>query len=95
VVRELFWENRLVNNTLVLRGHKVDLGRITMPFLHVQAEHDHIVPRGASKPLIGLVGSQEKEELVLKGGHVSIAAGANAVRRMWPAVDRFLAERSV
>ena len=95
VVRELFWENRLANNTLVLRGHRVDLGRITMPFLHVQAEHDHIVPRAASQPLIGLVGSLEKEELVLKGGHVSIAAGGNAVRRMWPAVDRFLAERSV
>ena len=95
VVRELFWENRLAKNSLVLNGHKVDLGRITVPFLHVVAEHDHIVPRGASQPLIGLVGSQEKEELVLKGGHVSIAAGANAVRRMWPAVDRFLAERSL
>jgi polyhydroxyalkanoate synthase len=95
VVRELFWENRLMRNELVLRGHKVDLGRITVPFLHVVAEHDHIVPREASKPLIGLVGSEEKEEIVLKGGHVSIAAGGNAVRRMWPAVDRFLAGRSL
>jgi polyhydroxyalkanoate synthase len=95
VVRELFWENRLARNKLVLRGQKVDLARITVPFLHVVAEHDHIVPRGASQPLIGMIGSLEKEELVLKGGHVSIAAGANAVRRMWPAVDRFLAERSV
>jgi len=95
VVRELFWENRLANNTLVLNGHRVDLGRITVPFLHVVAEHDHIVPRGATEKLIGMVGSAEKEELVLKGGHVSIAAGANAVRRMWPAVDKFLAERSV
>jgi polyhydroxyalkanoate synthase len=89
VVRELFWENRLATNSLVLNRHKIDLGRITVPFLHVVAEHDHIVPRG------GLIGSQEKEELVLKGGHVSIAAGANAVKRMWPAVDRFLAERSL
>jgi polyhydroxyalkanoate synthase len=95
VVRELFWENRLATNTLVLRGRPVDLGRITVPFLHVVAEHDHIVPRGATQPLIGLVGSEEKEEMVLKGGHVSIAAGGNAVRRMWPAVDRFLAGRSL
>lgn len=95
MVREFLWENRLVTNSLTLRGQRVDLSRITMPFLHVVAEHDHIVPRGASKPLIGLIGSQEKEEMVLKGGHVSIAAGANAVRRMWPAVNRFLAERSV
>jgi polyhydroxyalkanoate synthase subunit PhaC len=95
VTRELLWENRLAKNELVVGGHKVDLGRITVPFLHVVAEHDHIVPRGATAPLIGLVGSPEKEEIVLKGGHVSIAAGANAVRRMWPAVDRFLARRSV
>jgi polyhydroxyalkanoate synthase len=95
VTQELFWENRLANNSLVLRGHAVDLGRITVPFLHVVAEHDHIVPRGATAPLIGLVGAAEKEEMVLKGGHVSIAAGPNAVRRMWPAVDKFLARRSV
>jgi polyhydroxyalkanoate synthase len=95
VVEELFWENRLARNELILDGHLVDLGRITAPFLHVVAEHDHIVPRAASAPLIELVGSSEKQELVLKGGHVSIAAGANAVRRMWPAVDAFLAGRSV
>ncbi len=95
VTRELFWENRLARNELVLSGHKVDLGRITVPFLHVVAEHDHIVPRAASAPLLGLVGSAEKEEIMLKGGHVSIAAGGNAVRRMWPAVDKFLAGRSI
>jgi polyhydroxyalkanoate synthase len=95
VVRELFWENRLKRNAMVLRGEAIDLGRITVPFLHVVAEHDHIVPREASRPLLTLVGSAEKEELVLKGGHVSIAAGANAVRRMWPALDLFLARRSV
>jgi polyhydroxyalkanoate synthase len=95
IVKEMFWENRLAKNEFHANGHHADLGRITVPFLHVVAEHDHIVPRGATAPLIHLVGSQEKEELVLKGGHVSIAAGANAVRRMWPAVDRFLAGRSV
>ena len=93
--RDLFWDNKFAKNELVLRGHPVDLGRIKVPFLHVVAEHDHIVPRGASAPLLGMVGSAEKEEMVLKGGHVSIAAGANAVRRMWPAVDKFLARRSV
>lgn len=37
-------ENRLYKNELVLAGRRVDLGRITVPFLHVMAEHDHIVP---------------------------------------------------
>ncbi len=94
VVRDLFWDNRLARNCMVLRDEPIDLGLITVPFLHVVAEHDHIVPRAASAPLLTLIGSAERQELVLKGGHVSIAAGANAVRRMWPALDKFLAERS-
>jgi polyhydroxyalkanoate synthase len=59
------------------------------------AEHDHIVPREASKPLIELVGSADKEEVVLKGGHISVAAGANASKRMWPKLDAWLSTRSV
>lgn len=95
MVKLLLWDNALVRGELTLRGQAVRLDRITVPFLHVVAEHDHIVTRGASAPLIAMVGSADKEEIMLKGGHVSIAAGGNAVRRMWPAVDRFLAERSL
>ena len=61
----------------------------------VMAEHDHIATYGATKPLLDLVGSEDKRELVLKGGHVSLIAGPNAARRMWPAVNEWLGERSV
>ena len=40
------------------------------------------------------IGSRDKEEVVLPGGHVSIAAGPNAVKRMWPKLDQWLEERS-
>ena len=49
----------------------------------------------ASAPLIDLVGSADKEAIVLKGGHVSLIAGPNAVRRLWPQIDRWLGEKSV
>ena len=75
--------------------HGNRLGKIAAPFLHVTAEHDHIVTTGASAPLIGLIGSQDKEQVVLKGGHVSLIAGPNAVKRMWPRLDAWLAEKSV
>jgi len=91
----LMWENRLYEGGMEVDGRPIDLGRIAMPFLHVVAEHDHIVPRGASAPLIGMVGSADKEEVVLKGGHVSLVAGANAVRRLWPRLDDWLQERSL
>jgi polyhydroxyalkanoate synthase len=92
--KELMWENRLYKNELVLAGHRVDLRNITVPLIHVMAEHDHIAPYAATKDLIELVGSTDKQNLVLKGGHVSLVAGLNAVRRMWPALDTWLSVRS-
>jgi polyhydroxyalkanoate synthase subunit PhaC len=94
LTKELMWDNKLVRGELVLGGQRVDLGRIEVPLLHVVAEHDHIVPYGAAKPLVPMVGSIDKEELMLKGGHVSVAAGGNAVRRLWPKLDAWLGGRS-
>lgn len=93
--RLLMWENRLYEGTMQVGGRDVDLGAITAPFLHVAAEHDHIVPKAASAPLIEMIGSKDKEEVVLKGGHVSLVAGGNAVRRLWPKLDDWLQERSL
>src|SRR5215470_3435682 len=88
-------ENKLVRNAFELAGRRVDLGQIRVPFLHVTAEHDHIVPTAASRDLITIVGSKDKNEIVLKGGHVSLVAGANAVHRLWPQLDAWLAKRSL
>jgi polyhydroxyalkanoate synthase len=92
--KALLRDNALHNGTLKIGGKLVDLSRITVPFLHVVAQYDHIVPAGCTAPLIGRVGSRDKEEVVLPGGHVSIAAGANAIKRMWPKLDSWLEGRS-
>ncbi len=92
--KEFMWENRLYKNELVLRGRRVDLGNIKVPVLHALAEHDHIVPYEAAKPLIANVGSKDKEEIVFKGGHVSLVAGGNAIKRLWPKLDAWLGKRS-
>ena len=94
-VKELMWENRLYKNELVLGGRPVVLERITVPFLHVMAEHDHIVPYASAKDLVAMIGSADKKELLLKGGHVSLVAGPNASRRLWPQLDIWLSGRSV
>lgn len=94
-VKDFMWDNRLYRNELTVSGRTVDLGAITVPLLHILAEHDHIVPYGAAEPLIRHVGSRDKEEVVLKGGHVSVVAGPNAVRRLWPKLDSWLEGRSL
>ena len=95
MTKDLMWDNKIYNNTMTVGGRKVDLANIKVPILHVVAEHDHIVPYEAARHLIERVGSADKEEVMLKGGHVSLVAGANAVKRMWPKLDSWLGERSV
>ena len=93
--KQLLWDNALMKGTMTVGGRAVDLKRVTAPFLHVTAEHDHIVPAAASAPLIDMIGSVDKTATVLKGGHVSLVAGGNAIKRLWPQIDRWLGERSV
>ncbi|MCB1645057.1 MAG: alpha/beta fold hydrolase [Pseudomonadales bacterium] len=93
--RELMWENKLYKGELMVDGVNVNLANITHPIMHAIAEHDHIAPFNATKPLLEMVGSQDKKELVLKGGHVSLIAGPNAVRRLWPNINDWLSVRSV
>ncbi|MBN8806628.1 MAG: alpha/beta fold hydrolase [Sphingomonas sp.] len=92
--KKLIWDNQLMEERLEVGGRRVDLATITAPFLHVTAEHDHIVPTAASAPLLGMIGSADKSEIVLKGGHVSLVAGGNAIKRLWPNLVQWLGERS-
>jgi polyhydroxyalkanoate synthase len=95
ITKDLMWDNKLYNDAMSVGGRKADLSRITVPVLHAVAEHDHIVPYDAAKHLIQKVGSTDKEEVMLKGGHVSLVAGANAIKRLWPKLDSWLGERSI
>ena len=92
--KKLMWDNALMDGSMTIDSRPVDLGRITAPFLHVTAQHDHIVPAAASAPLIDMIGSTDKEAIELKGGHVSLVAGGNAIRRLWPKLTDWLSERS-
>lgn len=92
--KELQQQNRLLRGEFTLGGRRVDLGNVRVPFIHVVAEHDHIVPYEAARELVGMVGSEDKQELVMPGGHVSLVAGPRAIHRLWPGLEQWLAERS-
>ena len=94
ITKDLMWDNKLFNDTMAVGGRKALLSDIRVPVLHAVAEHDHIVPYAAARPLIAKIGSTDKQEVMLKGGHVSLVAGANAIKRLWPKLDSWLAGRS-
>lgn len=93
--KEIIIANKLFEGGLEIGGRIVDVGAIKVPFLHAVAEHDHIVPYEVARELVEKIGSADKEEIMLKGGHVSLIAGAGAIKRMWPKLDEWLAPRSV
>lgn len=95
IVKKLLWENQLFHGKLEVGGSRVDLSAVTAPVLSIVAQHDHVVTHAAARPLVELVASAEREEIVSKGGHVSVVAGPSALRRLWPGIDEWLGKRSV
>jgi polyhydroxyalkanoate synthase len=95
MVNDFLRGNKLVKGTWVIGGQRVDLSKIRQPFLHLLAQDDHITPYASAADLCQLVGSRDKHEHIVKGGHVGLVAGRGAQTRMWPALNDWLAPRSV
>jgi polyhydroxyalkanoate synthase len=99
VVKDLV-EHHIRSNTLAtdgtfrLAGRTVRLADITVPFLSIVAEKDHLVPLAAAHPVVERVGSQDKQEVVLPGGHIGLMVGRSAHKRSIPKIVEFIKSRS-
>ncbi len=94
VVEQLIRENALINDTLRLDGRPVSLSDIAVPYLNVVAIRDHIVPPASARPALDLVGSEDKQELLLEAGHIGLAVGRKAHQVTIPQISEFLRARS-
>jgi polyhydroxyalkanoate synthase len=94
-IKDLMWGNKLMTGELMLGGRRIDPQNVTCSVLNAMAEHDHIAPYASTRPLLDIMGSADKQEFHVKGGHVSLIAGLNAVLRLWPTLNQWLAARSV
>ena len=86
--------NGFINDRISLGGRTLHLSDITVPFLNILAERDHIVPAEATLPLNGLIGSAEAYELALPAGHVGLIVGRGAKTRCMPAMSNWMLEHS-
>lgn len=94
LVVDLYRENKLMKGAWMMRGRTVNLADIKASFLNIIARQDHIVPPCQSETLIDVVGSADKQQIIMPGGHIGIMAGSGARRGLWPQIDAWLAERS-
>ncbi|MGE0710312.1 MAG: hypothetical protein AB7N76_13635 [Planctomycetota bacterium] len=79
LIKDLYRDNLLAQGRFLLRGRPVDLGRIDHPLLVVTAAGDTTCPPAAANALLGKVSSRQKEELPLRGGHLTAIVGPKAV----------------
>src|SRR5690606_15954656 len=53
--KDFLRDNKFLKSQMEIKGRRVDLASIRVPFLHIAAQHDHIVPAAASRGIIDLV----------------------------------------
>lgn len=90
----MYKENRLVRGRMRLRGRRVNLRRIDQSLLVVTAGADHIAPPPGTKPLLGLVSSDDLTCIDRPGGHIGLMAGSKAREEIWPDIAQWLERRS-
>lgn len=93
-VKVYFRENKLVKGDHMVKGRRVDLEKIDANLLNIVAEYDHLVARSQSENMMEWVSSQDKTMMVIPSTHVGIMASGSAKHKLWPEIDRWLAERS-
>ena len=93
-IRDFYQKNKLPKGEIELRGQRVDLSNIECPLLNIAGSKDLICPLGQAEATMGLVGSQDKEFVVLDAGHVGLMAGPVAKEQLWPRVRDWLKPRS-
>ena len=93
-IKDLYQENKLIKNELVIGGQTVNLKNITMPLLCACAEYDHLVPLSASRPLVEAVGSTDTQFVSFKTGHIGMYVSSQSQKNIAPQIVEWVKARS-
>ena len=92
--KDFFQQNKLLQGSVNIGKHTVDLKNITVPVLNIYADQDHVVPPDASRALKGATGTSDYTELSFSGGHIGIYVSGKAQKTVPPAIGKWLDARS-
>nr|WP_310909356.1 class III poly(R)-hydroxyalkanoic acid synthase subunit PhaC [Natrinema sp. 1APR25-10V2] len=94
-IEDIYQENALYRNELVLDVDSVDIENLTMPVLQIIGSFDHLIPPEASKPFTEVIPSGDTDIYEFPTGHVGMAVSGKAHAELWPRVATWFRERSV
>jgi polyhydroxyalkanoate synthase len=92
--KDLYQDNKLIRNELVLGGRNVDLRKITMPVLNIYATGDTIIPMSCSRGVGDHFGTKDYTEVAVPGGHIGTFVGGKAQKILAPALAEWFKARS-
>lgn len=94
-VNDCYKDNLLIQNKMVVgNDQKVDLTKVTMPYLNIVASKDDLVAPESSRALNAAVGSKDKRIIEFKSGHVGACISPEAHKTLWPQVGQWLKKNS-
>ncbi len=93
LVKELVADNALAEGKLAMGGRQIDLKKVTCPLLCIAGDDDQVTTKGSAKALVNLVGSSDKEFLVVPGGHIGVVVGSGSREKLWPRIANWYLER--
>lgn len=93
-IKDLFRDNKLIKGEFELDGKKVDLKKMTLPFLNVYATEDNIIPNESTTAVMDHIGSKDKQLYAFPGGHIGVFVGAKSQKELAPAVAKWVIDRS-
>ena len=93
-VKDLYQDNKLIRNELVLGDRKVDLRDITMPVLNIYATGDTIIPVSCSKDVGAYFGTKDYTDVAVPGGHIGTFVGGKAQKILAPTLAEWFKRRS-
>jgi polyhydroxyalkanoate synthase subunit PhaC len=92
--KDLYQQNKLIKDELVLGGRKVSLRAITMPVLNIYATGDTIIPVSCSKGVEQYFGTEAYTEVAVPGGHIGTFVGGKAQKILAPTLAEWFKARS-
>jgi len=92
-IKDLFRDNKLIKGELELGGRKVNLKKMTVPYLNVYATEDNIIPNNSTLAVMDQIGSKDKKEYAFPGGHIGVFVGGKSQKELGPAVVKWVTER--
>jgi len=94
IISDIYKNNMLIQNKMMLGGKLVDLKKITIPVLNIVGTNDDLVSAESSRTITDVIASTDKQTMEFPTGHVGLCISKTAHKKLWPEVGKWLKEHS-